>query len=83
MWPRSMQQTADNLENLPAVEGTWIRISARTAPHCLPDPAMLPENLDETRKKLYSSPWDLRPLHLTIQSIVRPAISDTSLIFSK
>ncbi len=30
----------------------------------------------------YSGPCDLRPLHLTIPSILRPAISDTSLVFS-
>ena len=30
----------------------------------------------------YSGPCDLRPLHLTIPSILRPAISDTILIFS-
>ncbi len=31
---------------------------------------------------LYSGPCDLRSLHLTIPSIIRPAISDTILIFS-
>ncbi len=30
----------------------------------------------------YSGPCNLRPLHLTIPSILRPAISDTILIFS-
>ena len=30
----------------------------------------------------YSGPCDLRPLHFTIPSILRPAISDTILIFS-
>ena len=30
---------------------------------------------------LYSAPCDLRPLHLTITLILRPLISDTTLIF--
>ncbi len=31
---------------------------------------------------LYSGPCNLRPLHFTIPSILRPAISDTILLFS-
>ncbi len=31
---------------------------------------------------LYSGPWDLRPLYLTIPCILRPDLSDTTGIFS-